>query len=647
MEEDFPIEAGFLGPKAEHGKTWSDILNYILQDYVHWRRNYFPEDEQVLDRGTRRSHESWFDILSNNLDKVLNQLKADYPFYSPRYQGHMVSENLVSGLVGYFAGMLYNPNNVSSESAPITLELELESGRMIAQMLGYDPAKSWSHITSGGTIANMEALWAARQNQLNGVAFQEICTKYGISFSVQLPNGQHQDIRQATRPVLIGLQPEVQVKLPALFEDAVKNFPDLPATSILMKEVKYGPYSITQNGLHAVYQKLGIEPVILVSQAAHYSIRKITNILGLGEKSVIFLPVDQHFRVRMSALRATVEGLKANQVILALIGVLGTTEEGAIDPIHEMLEFRKEQETTQNRSFWFHVDAAWGGYLKSVNEKDDCLSAHAASALKNLSEADSITIDPHKMGYIPYPAGVINFKNKYAVLHSHQVAPYITLNQETPNPLEINDLEESVGPYIIEGSKPGAAAVATWLTHKTIPLTPSGHGKLIQASLENARRFYEIIQNWDNDASPVRLQTIGPPDCNVLCYYFTVKGNESLDLQNKLNQKVYRAFSLKNTDGKQQMPYRQEYFISHTHFFPSHYPFGSVSHLVDHFESARKQYEQNGLFILRSVIINPWLDPARKKHTDHLQNLVSQLYGAAKVEFQKTGNKQAKTPVIL
>lgn len=633
MQTNFPVGAGFLGSKAEHGRTWTEILNYILQDYIYWRRNYFPEDEQILDRGARREHEVWFDVLSNQLDKVLNELKADYPFYSPRYNGHMVSENLVSGIVGYFAGMLYNPNNVSSESAPITLNLELETGKMIAKMLGYIPSESWAHITSGGTIANLEAMWAARQNMLNGLAFQHVCLKHQIPLMIAMANGKMADIRYMDKNALIGLQPSTQVRLPEIFQQFV-NKEERSNISQMMREAKYGPYSITNNGIHEVYHKLEIDPVIFVSQAAHYSIGKTANLLGLGEKNVRFLPVDNYFRVNTYALRESIHQLKPNQVILASIGIIGTTEEGAIDPIDELLAIRKEQEKEHNRSYWVHGDAAWGGYLKTVDVNDSCLSAHVKKALKALPEADSITIDPHKMGFIPYPSGIIAFKDKHAVLHSHQVAPYITLNHETPNPLDVSDLDESVGPYIIEGSKPGASAVATWLTHKTIPLDPTGHGKMIKSSLENAQRFYTYMDHYKNTSETVELVSINQPDCNVLCYYFRVKNSETLELQNELNKRVYRAFSLGKDGGKWEMPYRKEYFISHTHFFPSHYTYHSVDRLLTDFPNPELTYAQNGLFILRSVIMNPWLDAAREKDTDHLELLLKKLYEVAESEIE-------------
>ncbi|HUF05678.1 MAG TPA: hypothetical protein VMM38_16070 [Aridibacter sp.] len=51
-----PPEAWFLGPKAEHGDIWLTTIEHIFRDYVHWRRNYFPEDPIVVDREQLKTH---------------------------------------------------------------------------------------------------------------------------------------------------------------------------------------------------------------------------------------------------------------------------------------------------------------------------------------------------------------------------------------------------------------------------------------------------------------------------------------------------------------------------------------------------------------------------------------------------------------
>src|SRR5262245_4478401 len=151
----------FAGPKAENGEPFADTIRRIVQDYHSWRRNYFPEDGVVIDSSHRRHNEAFQDAFEDRLLELLARLKNDFPFHSPRYAAHMLSEQTLPSIAGYFAAMLYNPNNISSETPPVTVRLELEASRMIARMLGYGP-DSWAHLTSGGTLANLEALWIAR-----------------------------------------------------------------------------------------------------------------------------------------------------------------------------------------------------------------------------------------------------------------------------------------------------------------------------------------------------------------------------------------------------------------------------------------------------------------------------------------------------
>ncbi len=641
MEKELPMEAYFLGPKAEQGKTLSEIINYILQDYLHWRRNYFPEDQQILDRAQRRRHEPWFDILSNNLDVILSRLKADFPFYSPRYMAHMLSENVMPGIVGYFAGMLYNPNNVTPEAAPITVKLELEVGKMIASMIGYDANRSWSHITSGGTVANLEALWAARQNQLNGLAFGHVAKKYGIDVQIPMANGQPANIVGLSREELIGLKPDVLVRLPEMIGNAIKSQEIDCSVHQLMSEAKYGDFSITKHGLNYVYDSLGIEPKILVSEAAHYSIRKIINLLGLGEKNVICVPTTNQFRMDIRAVKKILTDLKGDQVITALIGITGTTETGAVDPLHEILEVKREYESERNRSFWLHVDAAWGGYMKTMDtDNTQVLSDEVKRSIGAIHHADSVTIDPHKLGYIPYPAGIISFKDKFSALHSHQTAPYITLDSEIPNPLDISDLDNSMGPYIVEGSKPGASAAATWLTHRSIPLSPEGHGMIISQTIENARLFYDEImeinrENIQDEGHPLILEPVNTPDTNVVCFFFKIKGTSRLDQHNHLNSEIYKSYTLQDGAPFAHMPYTQNYFISHTQFFPSQYPYSSVESILAKIQTTVEDYDRNGLFVLRSVIMNPWIRPAREKGFDYLQDALNNIQSTALKVYAK------------
>ena len=108
MDHDLPLTAWFLGPRAENAPVWTELLDHIFQDYIHWRRNYFPADPWIVGRLKRRSpeHESWLDLLTGHLDAILSELKFHFPLHSPRYNAHMVSEQSLPAVLGYFAGLL-------------------------------------------------------------------------------------------------------------------------------------------------------------------------------------------------------------------------------------------------------------------------------------------------------------------------------------------------------------------------------------------------------------------------------------------------------------------------------------------------------------------------------------------------------------
>ena len=90
----------------------------------------------------------------------------------------MCWETSIPSMVGLIAGMLYNPNNCAYEASPFTTLLEIETMKHFATMFEYPPMLaadtepsttepdgvkySWGHLTCGGTVANMESIWAAR-----------------------------------------------------------------------------------------------------------------------------------------------------------------------------------------------------------------------------------------------------------------------------------------------------------------------------------------------------------------------------------------------------------------------------------------------------------------------------------------------------
>jgi glutamate/tyrosine decarboxylase-like PLP-dependent enzyme len=105
------------------------------------------------------------------LDDLIWRLRDNYPFFHPRYAGQMLKPPHPAAMVGYVATMLINPNNHALDGGPATARMEKEVVAQLAQMFGYG-TEFLGHLTSNGTIANLEALFVARETHPGkGIAF--------------------------------------------------------------------------------------------------------------------------------------------------------------------------------------------------------------------------------------------------------------------------------------------------------------------------------------------------------------------------------------------------------------------------------------------------------------------------------------------
>jgi glutamate/tyrosine decarboxylase-like PLP-dependent enzyme len=105
--------------------------------------------------------------------EYIERLQDNYPFFHPRYAGQMLKPPHPVAVAGYLAAMTINPNNHALDAGPATAVMEREVVRDLAAMF-HLPVDALGHLTSSGTIANLEALWVARQlHPGRAVAFSE------------------------------------------------------------------------------------------------------------------------------------------------------------------------------------------------------------------------------------------------------------------------------------------------------------------------------------------------------------------------------------------------------------------------------------------------------------------------------------------
>lgn len=738
-QPDLPLDAWFLGPQAENGEEWARLISDVFQEYVHWRRNYFPTDPRVITSELRREHGQWLDLLDDELKTVVNQLKANYPFHSPRYLAHMTSEQTLPSIIGSIAAYFYSANNVTDQAAPVTVQLELEVGRIVARMLGYNPNTTWAHLCSGGTVANLEALWAARTAQFVPLMLRGYCADNNLDFEVRTPNGEKARLRDLDEEALLSLRPSESISMAkelAKFEVKGLGRDREAVRERIATAVKQSPFNVRRAGFASVVRSLGRLPVLFVSAAAHYSVEKAANVLGYGEAAVRKIPVTKDFRMDVAALKEDIERLDSDpdHYLAGVIGIVGTTEEGAVDPIHDIAEYRyRQRELTHNASFWFHIDAAWGGYIRSLfcDAKEGGDGSHirkqdgdrkrlnkvlhryhrqkirAEEKIRPLFDeelyeyyrekigakekirpvfgvneqliawkdrelyrsfitmrrADSITIDPHKLGYVPYPAGLVAFKNKDIKELLKQRAQYISDTEEGVKDKDDDQKIEEIGTYVLEGSKPGAPPVGCYLAHKTIPLTRSGHGQIMKTTLLSARRLHRYLTQHqrsfkkletelkfapsENDATgvcpqPFTFVPLYEPDTNIVCYVAVPMRWEGRSLKpdyfplkelNEANKSIQERLDIPQEERGKTLPYSKEFLVSRTTFAEQQYTYDSLRKILgDKLRVEREEYEDESLHVLRSVVMNPHYHVANHK-TNYLFEFVKHLHRTAREVF--------------
>jgi glutamate decarboxylase len=370
-------------------------------------------------------------FVSDQIQFVMDKLVAQsVHISSPRFVGHMTSALPYFMLPLSRIMMALNQNLVKVETSKAFTPMERQVIGMIHHLIYQNDDnfyQQWMHdrshalgsFCSGGTIANLTALWAARNNVL------------------------------APREGFAG---------------------------------------IAQEGLLAGMQHYGYQGLaVLVSERGHYSLGKAADILGIGRRSLIPIETDARNKVRTDLLAQKCRELQAQNIkVMAMIGIVGASETGTVDPLDEMANIAEEFDVH------LHVDSAWGGPTLFSNTY--------RKLLKGIERADSVTFDAHKQLYVPMGAGICVFKNPNTLSSVEHHAEYI-----------IRKGSKDLGSHTVEGSRPGMAI----LVHSGLHIIGrQGYELLIDQGIEKARAFAEMIK------ARADFELISEPELNILTYRY-------------------------------------------------------------------------------------------------------------------------------
>jgi glutamate/tyrosine decarboxylase-like PLP-dependent enzyme len=145
-------------------------------------------------------------------------------------------------------------------------------------------------------------------------------------------------------------------------------------------------------------------------------------------------------------------------------------------------------------------------------------------------KVDSVTLDPHALGFIPYPAGALVLRDGAM----RALATSSALPEEPEGP------SRPAGLDLLEGSKPGAAASAVWVAHRTVPLDERGYGAILSESFKACRDLTALLD--DRCFGEYVCRVMEAPDLDVLLFAFGHLETSTLHRVNALNEMVLSQF---------------------------------------------------------------------------------------------------------
>jgi L-2,4-diaminobutyrate decarboxylase len=255
-----------------------------------------------------------------------------------------------------------------------------------------------------------------------------------------------------------------------------------------------------------------LRPVILCSADAHYSISRAATIMGLHKSDVIEVATDDHHRIDLDELAATLEGLEGtDQSVMAIIATAGSTASGAFDRLHELADMRDKHRT------WLHVDAAHGASV--------VLSRELHHLIAGLERADSLSWDPHKMLWMPLSLGVVLVRDAQWLRAAFAVdAPYL-FHRESAG--------LNLGELTIQCSR-RADAIKFWMTLKSIG--EEAFATMLDRVAAVTRHLHSLVE------SSADFEAMHHPQFNIFCFrYVGVPEDETDALNATLRQRLIES----------------------------------------------------------------------------------------------------------
>ena len=247
---------------------------------------------------------------------------------------------------------------------------------------------------------------------------------------------------------------------------------------------------VRAQGLQQVRQKL----VAYASCEAHGCLERAMEMTGMGGHQLRKIPVNELHQMNLKAFEETIaDDQSLGLTPFCVIGTAGTVNVGAIDDLSGIAAIALHE------GLWFHVDGACGAL--------GMMSPKIGAKMLGIEQADSIALDFHKWGQVPYDAGFVLMRNSQ--LHYDTFASQAEyLRRETRGMAAGSPWPCDFGPDLSRSFK----ALKVWFTMQVY-----GTERLARMMEQTCELAEYLAKRIEESAE---LELLAPVNLNIVCFRY-------------------------------------------------------------------------------------------------------------------------------
>jgi aromatic-L-amino-acid decarboxylase len=264
-------------------------------------------------------------------------------------------------------------------------------------------------------------------------------------------------------------------------------------------------------------------PRIYAGPNVHHVVMRALSVLGMGRHSLVEIPADGDGTIDVQLLEEAIVSDRAQGATpVAIVGSAGDVNTGRVDPLSALAAIANQHQV------WFHVDGAYGAF--------GILDERTRPLFGDISEADSLAVDPHKWLAAPVGCGATFVRDRELLGRSFTLEPADYLSGASPGETDLGSPFEELGyefhDFSVDQSAPSRGLVV-WALLKEIGV--DGMRERVGRHLDCARQVARRV------AVEPDLELLAEPVLSICCFRYRAPGQADGTALDDANERIVKG----------------------------------------------------------------------------------------------------------